>query len=145
LVDDLIKAAGSGDISGDLREGFDYDAIRNLYANVDDFNAAQVREYADDHGIELPDAPKGDPDYETDDSRHGWLTEAREACREFAQENPAEVYEWWRVSGWLCDKLHQVGEVTIDNGYGHWWGRTCTGQAWIMDGTLQRVAALFED
>ena len=55
------------------------------------------------------------------------------------------MYEWWRVSSWLCEQLHAIGEVTIDNDYGYWWGRTCTGQGWIMDGVLQRVAARFED
>lgn len=85
------------------------------------------------------------PDYDADDDdwRFGYLRELRDACREHAQDNPAEVYEWWRVSSWLCDKLHEIGEVTIDNGYGHWWGRTCTGQAYIMDGTLQQIAAQF--
>lgn len=100
-------------------------------------------------GVARPSYKEGtgqvlDPDADEDDSRHGWLTEAREACQEHAQENPAEVYEWWRVSSWLCEQLHAIGEVTIDNNYGYWWGRTCTGQGWIMDGTLQQVAARYE-
>ena len=81
-------------------------------------------------------------DQESDEEE--WLTEARDACRDHAQDNPAEPYEWWRVSSWLCDQLHAIGEVTIDNGYGHWWGRTCTGQGLIMDGTLQQIAARFD-
>lgn len=185
LVDDLIKAAGSGELTGDLASGFGYDEIRGMYKDPSDWDAGTCREYASDHGVDLPEDPAdtcqhcneaieqkapdadwvhqdtgsgvcpsgdnagkhnpaGDAEPYEDDTRHGWLGEAREACREHTQDNPAEVYEWWRVSSWLCGQLAEIGEVTIDNGYGHWWGRTCTGQGWIMDGTLQEVAAKFE-
>lgn len=174
LVDDLIKAAMSGELSGDLTDAFSYDEIRGLYADPSDWDAEQCREYAEENGVDLPDAPisacpdcdgtgeigedpavvcgvcKGSGEvpedgYEEDDSLRGWLAEAREACRDYAQDNPAEVFEWWRVSSWLCAKLNAIGEVTIDNSYGYWWGRTCTEQGFIMDGTLQRIAARFID
>lgn len=144
LVDELIKAANSGELRGDLAEGFGYEEIRGLYADPSDWDADRCREYANENGIDLPAIDGDDPDAETDDGPRGWLTEARDACQEYAQDNPAEVYEWWRVSSWLCNQLAAIGEVTIDNGYGQWWGRTCTGQGWIMDGTLQRIAASFE-
>lgn len=83
-------------------------------------------------------------DADEDDSRHGYLSELRETCRDHAQDNPAEVFEWWLVDPWLCARLRDIGEVVIDNGYGEWWGRTCTGQGLIMDGTLQQIAALYE-
>lgn len=163
LVDDLIKAAGGGDLTGDLAVGFGYDEIRNLYADPSTWTVDECREYASEHGIDLPDLPDctfcdGTREYaggvctacdeqraehEDDDSRHGWLTEARGVCQEYAQDNPREPYEWWRVSSWLCEQLHAIGEITIDNGYGRWWGRTCTGQGFIMDGTLQDIAARF--
>lgn len=53
--------------------------------------------------------------------------------------------EWYLVDPWLCARLHDIGEVTIDNGLGTWWGRTCTGQGLIMDGTLQQIAAQVVD
>jgi hypothetical protein len=166
LVDDLIRQAG--EMRGDISDGFEYESLRNLYADPSNWDAEECRSYAEEHGLELPDVPtidcpacievidspagwqcetcKGtaevpDPDADEDEGRHGWLTEARDVCREYAQENPAEVYEWWRVSSWLCAALDSIGEVTIDNGYGYWWGRCCTGQGFIMDGTLQKVAA----
>lgn len=171
LVSDLLQLENyvlstRGDGAGsELARAFGVEEIRNLYADPSDWDAGQCRAYANDNGIALPDLlpckvhgrdqtgpqPQTCPDcsqeqdeQETDDGRSGWLTEAREVCREHAQDHPAEVYEWWRVSAWLCDQLHAIGEVTIDNGYGHWWGRTCTGQSLLMDGTLQRVAAQFE-
>lgn len=65
----------------------------------------------------------------------------RMAVRENA--DAAEPYEWWRVTGWLCRKLSDIGEVVIDNSYGYWWGRCTTGQGLIMDGVLQKIAAEF--
>ena len=64
----------------------------------------------------------------------------QDAVRESDPE-PAEVFEWWRVSSMLCGQLRDVGRVVLDNDYGYWWGRTCTGQELLMDGVLQEVAA----
>ena len=136
LVDDLIKSANGGErYVKDLADGFSYEEIRNLYKDPSDWGAIECLDYIRDQGIKY-DEPAETAEVDLD--------EVRELCRDHAQENPAEVYEWWRVSSWLCDQLHAIGEVTIDNGYGHWWGRTCTGQQWIMDGTLQQVAAQYE-
>lgn len=168
LVGDLLTAAS--EIGGDLGEAFEIDQIRNVYRDFSDADADTCRAYASDHGLDLPDVPTidcpkcegvgyhaetnepctcdygeiPDPGADEDDSRHGWLTEARQVCTEHAQDNPQEPYEWYLVDSWLCDQLHAIGEVTIDNGYGHFWGRTCTGQGLIMDGTLQQIAANFE-
>ncbi len=54
---------------------------------------------------------------------------------------PAEVLEWWRITSDLCQHLRDIGQVVLDNDYGYWWGRTCSGQGYIMDGVLQEVAA----
>lgn len=135
LVGDLLKA--SSEYRGDLSDAFQIYEIRNLYPDPSEWDAAQCRAYLEDHGIAVPDAPD-DPDADDDpayvDMLRGQIQDNAEA---------AEVFEWWRVSGWLCDQLHNAGEVTLDNGYGCWWGRTCTGQGIIMDGTLQQIAARF--
>lgn len=146
LIDDLIKAANSGELRGDLAEGFGYDEIRNLYKDPSDWTLEQCQDYANDHGLELEPLPTlgESPQIDDDALEDEWLPAARQVCQEHAQDNPAEVYEWYLVDSWLCDQLHAIGEVTIDNGYGHFWGRTCTGQMLIMDGTLQEIAANFE-
>lgn len=172
LIGDLVRAAASGDVDREIAREFEYEEIRNIYADPSDWDADACLAYMKEHDLDAPDVPEIDcldcsgsgeigddsataavcgtckgsgnvPEdgYDEDESRHGWLTEAREVCREHAQDNPAEVYEWWRVSSWLCAALHSIGEVTIDNGYGYWWGRCATGQGFIMDGTLQKVAA----
>jgi len=50
LVDDLIKAAGSGELTGDLAEGFGDDEIRNIYRDTSDWTVEQCRDYINEHG-----------------------------------------------------------------------------------------------
>ena len=56
------------------------------------------------------------------------------------EPEPREIYEWWAVTDWLGDKLIQFDEPVLRNDYGTWWGRTCTGQAIILDGIMQKIA-----
>lgn len=76
-------------------------------------------------------------DTDTDDT----LEQYRDAIRDNAE--PAEIYEWWLVSDWLCGQLRAIGEPVLEAGGNAYWGRTCTGQAYLMDGTLQRIADQF--
>jgi len=69
------------------------------------------------------------------------VAEWRDAISDNAEMQ--EVLEWWRVSSWMYEQLREIGEPGINNGYGHWWGRTCTGQKMIMDGTFQQIARKF--
>jgi DNA-directed RNA polymerase subunit RPC12/RpoP len=55
-----------------------------------------------------------------------------------------EVYEWWFVTEWLCEKLKAQGEVVIDSQYGYLWGRCTTGQAILLDGVIGRIAEELE-
>ena len=67
----------------------------------------------------------------------------QEVIRDNAES--AEVMEWWRVSEWFGKRLAAEGEVVLSNGYGCWWGRCCTGQSVLMDGSIQQVAARLVD
>jgi hypothetical protein len=51
---------------------------------------------------------------------------------------PQEIYEWWVVSEYLKDKLKEKGEPVID-GYPNLWGRTCTGQAKLLDNVITEI------
>ena len=64
---------------------------------------------------------------------HEWRIAASEG-------DPQEVFEWWLVTDWLIRHLDEIDEPILCNDYGNWWGRTCTGQAIIQDGTLQKIA-----
>lgn len=51
-----------------------------------------------------------------------------------------EIFEWYHVNSWLAEKLEEQGEVIIDNDFGIWWGRGCTGQSVVLDHCLQQIA-----
>jgi hypothetical protein len=54
-------------------------------------------------------------------------------------ENINEIYEWWRVSDWLLGRLAKKGEPILRTDYGDYWGRTCTGQAILLDGVIEEI------
>jgi len=54
-------------------------------------------------------------------------------------EGTQEIYEWWVVSDYMADKLKNLGEPVLENDYGTWWGRTCTGQAIKLDSVIDKM------
>lgn len=105
-------------------EEWDRDNIDNLYPDPSDWDAEQCYEALADHGIGA----------EEDDD----IDELRQLVTDHAE--PAEIFEWWAVTEWLAEELRAIGQPVLDNAYGYWWGRTCTGQGILMDGTLQAIA-----
>ena len=55
-------------------------------------------------------------------------------------EDIQEIFEWYLVSDWLLDRLREINEPVIDNDYGEYWGRCCTGQAICLDHNMQVLA-----
>lgn len=173
LVDDCLKMAGEH--SGEFFQEWSWDNVVNVYADPSEWTVEQCKEWLDDNGHDTPDDVdpatmdretmvallegagiqcRDDESGETlmaailanmSDETIDGLDEWREAVQDNASEHPAEVYEWWRIDPWLAGKLKEIGEVVLDNAYGEWWGRTCCGQGLIMDGTLQKVAAIHVD
>lgn len=164
LVDELIRQ--------DF-EGFQTDDIRGEYVDSSEMTFAECFEYLSDEadteglpdvstmprevciemlrdaGIDFFDDDTAEELREAvieaidDETIEDILQDARDRVNEHSTDNPREVYEWYRVTPWLCEQLHAIGEVTIDNDWGEWWGRGCCGQSLIMDGTLQTIAAKF--
>ncbi len=130
LVDALLQQGDEMSGSENVATAFTYSEIKNLYPNPFSWDAEECKDWLEENR-EVPDDSE---DYDEDD----W----RNAVTESAPD-PVEIYEWWRIDSFLCDQLQAIGEPVIDNDYGEWWGRTCTGQGMIMDGTLQKVAAQF--
>lgn len=54
-------------------------------------------------------------------------------------QEPVEVLQWFLVTDWLADKLRERGRVILSDGQSQWWGRTCCGQAILLDGIMQRI------
>ena len=138
LVADMLDSAH--DLPEHLRDEWEIENVKNLYPDPSAWNAAQCLAWLDDH-ISRCDI---EYDYRTprdnDPEYWAWQLLGLVECN----IEPAEVYEWWAVNDWLAAKLNAMNEPVLSNSYGHWWGRTCSGQAMIMDGTLQQIAAAIE-
>ena len=55
-------------------------------------------------------------------------------------EDMNEIFEWYLVSDWFLNRLREINEPVIDNDYGEYWGRCCTGQAICLDYNIQELA-----
>ena len=53
------------------------------------------------------------------------------------QVGPAEIFEWYSItSSFVRRALLNQGEAVLQTDYGDWWGRSCTGQAILLDHTF---------
>lgn len=134
LVDMLLQR---GDV-----EGFTIDEIQYNRPDPSDWDAAECRDYIDkhegmDYGPKSADYTEENEEGETVTDEDAWLSDMQDHINDMDQD---EIYEWWLVSRWLAGELASIGEPILDNDYGYWWGRTCTGQSMILDGTLQAIA-----
>lgn len=58
------------------------------------------------------------------------------------ESEPSEIYEWYKVSSWLCEKLKEQGQCVIEDE--NLWGRCTTGQAILLDGVISRICSNLE-
>ena len=100
-------------------ESFYYDDIENLYLTDEEI----IKYHLDE--IELDD-----------DSKEVTI----DMLDDFRYDNPQEIFEWYLVSDWFLDRLREINEPIIDNDYGEYWGRCCTGQAIYLDYNMQELA-----
>lgn len=73
--------------------------------------------------------------------------ELRKVCEELnydCEEEPQEIFEWWIVSKFLYEKLKCKGEPVLEWGNNYYWGRTCTGQAILLDEVISEIAEEME-
>jgi hypothetical protein len=146
LVDALLgqhHAAQRGSVACQ----FGCDNITNLYPvipSVDDIRDNWSIEECHDFLLGcgwLFGAPKhaaNQPDYSWEEEFIDYTASIAEELSEYTE--PQEIFEWWRITDtFIASKLEEIGEPILDNDYGTWWGRTCTGQSIITDGTLQSL------
>ena len=75
-----------------------------------------------------------------------YMDELMEICskpdtEEDCEDEYIEALEHWIISDWLADKLEAKGEMILKDFYGLTiWGRTCSGQAILLDGVIQEIA-----
>lgn len=53
------------------------------------------------------------------------------------EQEQAEIYEYWLVSGWLCEKLREKGECVISSE--NIWCRCTMGQAILLDHVISDI------
>ena len=76
---------------------------------------------------------------ESSDWHHMWAWEHNDIAAQWQERcNEREIYEWWDVSDSLARDLQECGEIVVDG----LWGRMCSGQSILLDGTFQDVARL---
>jgi len=97
--------------------GFLYEDIDNLYMTDEEI----IKWHLDDIEIEGKEITAEDLD-------------------EFRYDNPKEIYEWYLVSDWFFDRLKEINEPILNNDYGEYWGRCCTGQSIYLDYVIQELA-----
>jgi hypothetical protein len=117
LVEHLLTR---GDVSG-----FSWDEVTNLY----DDGMDAVEEF-------LANAPGLKPE--------DWHELPFDGREELAREHGFEpelheIYEWWVVTPYVAERLREFGEPVLENDFGVWWGRTCTGQSVCLDGVIARL------
>jgi hypothetical protein len=77
-----------------------------------------------------------------DDSKEDEEITQEEFIRDYRYNgyDQKEIMEWYLVSDWLLYKLKSKNEAFIDNDYGEYWGRCCTGQSIYLDFVIQEIA-----
>lgn len=71
-------------------------------------------------------------------------------CQEFCEffdidPEITEAYEHWIVSDWLAGKLEAKGAMVINDFMGLTiWGRTCSGQAILLDNVISKICSDME-
>lgn len=55
-----------------------------------------------------------------------------------------EILEWWIVTDYLYRKLKEKGEPVLEWGNNYYWGRTCSGQAILLDGVISEICSEME-
>jgi hypothetical protein len=121
------------DLPGQLGDEWTVDNVSNLYPDPSGWDSVRCRAWLSDYGIDWSGSGE-----HVSSTASLFDDELRELVSDNAE--PAEIFEWWAVTDWLADKLDSIGEPVLSNSYGRWWGRTCSGQSLIMDGTLQLIA-----
>jgi hypothetical protein len=119
-------------------QGLEYSDIENVYDDCSGWDVEDCDNRADEYGFELPDKEL----YTDEDGfdEDAWLEEARDTCSQY--EDPAEIMQWFTIiDDWMIDQLREAGECVLEFNNCAWWGRQAFGQAIILDGTFQRIAA----
>lgn len=99
--------------------------------------------------------PFCEDEYETEEEAKDCICHYKETmykcptCEKYFLESdvetePQEIYTWYRVSGFLYNKLLEYGEPVLDGPNGYYWGRGTFGQAILLDWVISQICADME-
>ncbi len=108
-----------------INKGFEDNEVPFSYNDID---YTPTEEEIKDIVEELKETSTMYEDYTEEDLRDEAITEAR---------NRLEIYEYYKVSGWLIKKLAEKGVPVIRDS--NVWCRTTTGQSIILDGCIRDI------
>jgi hypothetical protein len=144
LISDLLNYA---DDSGKLGQNFTYDNVSNFYKYsgyyINELSAEEqaiLQKYSITDVEDIDDLLMTEISAEEDCFPEADIELLEKIQQDYEERNSQEIFEWWAVTEWLAQNLIQLGEPVMVNDYGHWWGRTCTGQAITLDGIIQKIA-----
>lgn len=113
IGEDLYFGGGSEDDKSEFLENFD----RLIEESERLLNDGKISDATHERNVQL-------------------IEDARKEVEDLEQEQ-AEIFEWWAVSGWLCEKLAEKGACVIKDH--NLWGRTTTGQAILLDHVISQI------
>jgi len=109
LVDDLVFNHG---YDYDLMDGeYNWENVENHFRDVNDSDDCECGEYYS--------SQKDDREWDKD------------LCN--CDKDPQDIYEWYEVTDLAYDSLKAIDECVLKTSHGHFWGRGCTGQSWVID------------
>ena len=125
LTIEQAKKEGNNTTNQSIKANF---IQQHVYANVN-----SLVEYIINKSFEDTNAPFTYEDIEN------LFVQSEENEDDYGQQ---EVFEWWMVSSYLCEKLKEKGCPIIE--YENIWGRTTTGQAILLDYVITEICSEME-
>ena len=58
---------------------------------------------------------------------------------QYSEGQYPQIFEWLAIDEHFANLLREERECILDNDYGLWWGRKCSGQAVCMDGVIHDI------
>lgn len=132
-----VNECQTGFIEACLQKGIlNYEDIKNTeeYSDQDKYDRLQKLMKALDVGMEKY----------LSQSREGLLLLGKKELLQDQIDNletkSKKIFEWYSVTEWLAKKLEEHGEPIVSyDEFNWWWGRTCSGQAILLDGVISEI------
>jgi hypothetical protein len=142
LMDELFKASNL--VSSKDVDLPNYENIENLFVYpeyINDFaNFAGGTEEQRDAEIERLEAEIEARDHEDQEQDRIAIQSEIDELKELETE-ARDILEWWAVDSMMFDSLKKHGEPVLEYANLNLWGRTCSGQAILLDHVITVIAS----